>query len=217
MFVPPMRNTTPTRLFEKAMRHPIAIEGAIHLCLDMQRLFAPGSVWSTPWMTRVTPNVVRIVETFGLRNVFTRFIPPMRPQDMPGQWQAFYRKWETVTRARLDLELLRLIPELQRFTPPCEVFDKLVYSAFQGGRLHAFLQEKHVHTLIVSGAETDICVLSSVMAAIDHGYRVVLVEDALCSSSDAGHDALMTMYRERLSIQLEIADTQELLEGTFKS
>jgi nicotinamidase-related amidase len=55
------------------------------------------------------------------------------------------------------------------------------------------------------------------MAAIDHGYRVVLVEDALCSSSDAGHDALMTMYRERLSIQLEIADTQELLEGTFKS
>jgi nicotinamidase-related amidase len=98
MFVPPMRNTAPTRLFEKAMRHPIAIEGAIHLCLDMQRLFAPGSVWSTPWMTRVTPNVVRIVETFGLRNVFTRFIPPMRPQDMPGA-SAIYAALRSIRQA----------------------------------------------------------------------------------------------------------------------
>jgi hypothetical protein len=39
---------------------------------------------------------------------------------------------------------------------------------------------------------------------------VVLVEDALCSSSDAGHDALMTLYRNRFSEQIELIKSQEL-------
>ncbi|MHC2279292.1 hypothetical protein ACVME8_005935 [Bradyrhizobium diazoefficiens] len=38
-------------------------------------------------------------------------------------------------------------------------------------------------------AETDVCVLSTVLSAVDLGFRVVIVEDALCSSSDVGHDA----------------------------
>jgi PhnB protein len=33
-------------------------------------------------------------------------------------------------------------------------------------------------TLILTGAETDVCVLSTALGAIDHGYRVIIVEDA---------------------------------------
>ena len=39
--------------------------------------------------------------------------------------------------------------------------------------------------LVLSGAETDICVLSTALDAIDFGYRVILVEDVLCSSSES--------------------------------
>jgi nicotinamidase-related amidase len=163
-------------------------------------------------MKRVTPNVVRLAERFRAGNVFTRFIPPLHADDARGTWHAFYEKWDKVTRDTLDPTLLELIPELTQFAPPAQVFDKSVYSAFHDGRLHRFLQSKSVHTLVVSGAETDICVLSTGLAAVDHGYRVVLVEDALCSSSDTGHDALMTMYRSRLSVQIELAKTEDLLE-----
>ena len=187
-------------------------ETAVHLCLDMQRLFAQGAVWSTPWMSRVLPVVERMAEAFQPRNVFTRFIPPGQPDEAAGRWRAFYDKWANVTRDSLNRDNLRLVPELERFTPPAAVFDKVVYSAFYDGRLHSFLQEKKISTLVVTGAETDICVLSTVLNAVEHGYRVVLVEDALCSSSDAGHDALMTMYRERLSIQIELIKSQSLFE-----
>jgi hypothetical protein len=43
------------------------------------------------------------------------------------------------------------------------------------------------------------------------GLRVV-VEDAVCSSSDAGHDALMTMYRMRFHEQIDVIRAETLSE-----
>jgi nicotinamidase-related amidase len=49
-----------------------------------------------------------------------------------------------------------------------------------------------------------------VLDAVDRGFRVVIVEDALCSSSDAGHEALMTMYHTRLQEQIELVTSEVL-------
>ena len=85
------------------------------------------------------------------------------------------------------------------------------YSAFANGKLAERLNAERADTLIVSGSETDVCVLSSVLSAVDRGYRVVLARDAVCSSSDEAHDALMNIYRKRFDIQIELADTEEIL------
>lgn len=61
------------------------------------------------------------------------------------------------------------------------------------------------------GGETDICVLATVMAAVDYGFRVVLPTDALCSTSDATHDALLKLYRERFSQQIVATTTEDVL------
>jgi nicotinamidase-related amidase len=49
------------------------------------------------------------------------------------------------------------------------------------------------------------------MAAVDHGYRVILASDAVCSSSDESHDALTDLYRRRFDIQIEIAETGQII------
>ncbi len=59
---------------------------AVHLCIDMQRLFAEGGPWPTPWMKRVLPNVVRLVEHEPARTLFTRFVPPRSPDEPAGMW-----------------------------------------------------------------------------------------------------------------------------------
>jgi nicotinamidase-related amidase len=94
--------------------------------------------------------------------------------------------------------------------PPAAVLDKPTYSGFFRSGLAATLGRKGVRTVIVSGAETDVCVLSTVLDAVNIGFRVVLVEDALCSSSDQGHDALMTMYRVRFNQQIDLVTAEEL-------
>jgi len=107
--------------------------------------------------------------------------------------------------------LLELIPDLTRFVPPATVIDRQTYCAFTNSRLQAFLDEHQVDTLIVSGGKTDVCVLATVLAAVDIGYRVILAEDALCSSSDESHDALINLYSKRLSLQIEVAPVASIL------
>jgi nicotinamidase-related amidase len=94
--------------------------------------------------------------------------------------------------------------------PPAHIIDKPAYSAFHLSGLDIFLRDKGVRSLVVTGAETDVCVLATVLAAIDRGFRVVIVEDALCSSSDAGHEALMTIYRTRMQEQIDLISSCEL-------
>jgi nicotinamidase-related amidase len=186
------------------------IADAVHLVIDMQSIFARGGIWETPWMERVLPTIVGITARYTARTVFTRFITPLHADDRPGRWRRYFGKWQCATRAVLPSSQLELVPALRQFVPPARVIDKPAYSAFTGSPLASFLSDKGISTLVITGSETDVCVLATVLHAIDLGFRVVIVEDALCSSSDAGHDALMTLYRNRFAEQIELINSEEL-------
>lgn len=81
-----------------------------------------------------------------------------------------------------------------------------------GPQLFQHLQAREANGLIVTGSETDVCVLATVLGAVDLGYRVILVRDAVCSSSDEGHDALMKLYHQRYTEQIEVADGATIME-----
>ena len=191
----------------------ILTPASVHLCIDMQNLYAPGAPWAAPWLPRVLPGVLAISQRFPERTVFTRFITPEKPDDMPGVWQQYYQKWRALTRDRIDPDLLDLLPELRRLVPPATVIDKNRYSAFAGAALPKHLRDRRADTLIVTGSETDVCVLATVLGAVDCGFRVVVVTDGICSSSDEGHDALLTVYHRRFSEQIQTADVENVLSA----
>jgi nicotinamidase-related amidase len=195
---------------ESKLRAPLS-PAAVHLCVDMQNMFAPGGPWATPWMERVAPVVIALAERFAARTVFTRFITPERPDDMPGTWQRYYCKWRETTREHIDPALLELLPGLKRLVPPATIIDKTRYSAFAGSPLRQRLAQLQADSLIVTGSETDVCVLATVLHAVDLGLRVVVVTDAVCSSSDQGHEAVLRVYRGRFSEQIETASAETIL------
>lgn len=195
----------------ESLRFGPLTERALHLCIDMQNLFAADTRWHTPWMARVLPIVTRIAERHPSRTVFTRFIPPQRPDQMPGSWRRYYEHWQDLTLDRIDPQLVELVPDLAALVPPAQVIDKHVYSPFFEPQLSDLLLRRQTDSLIVTGAETDVCVLAAVLDAVDLGYRVVLATDALCSSSNAAHDALLSLYRNRFSQQIETASSDAIL------
>lgn len=186
---------------------------AVHLCVDMQRLFAEDTPWRTPWMTRVLPVVAALCEHRADRTCFTRFIPAARPGEGQGAWRRYWTHWASMTLEELGEDRVALLPELARFVPPARVLDKSVLSPWVGTGLCASLRTAGVDTLVVSGAETDVCVLAAVLGAVDLGFRVIVVTDALCSSSDESHDALLALYRERYGQQIETADCDAVLDA----
>ena len=131
----------------------------------------------------------------------------------PGAWRTYYQRWRSFTLDEIDPELLELVEPLKGLTPLADVLDKPAYSPFHATDLHDRLQGRGVNTLVITGAETDVCVLAAAVSAMDHGYSVVLPKDALCSSADETHDALMTLYARRFAQQVFLTESRDLLDA----
>jgi len=185
----------------------------VHLCVDMQNLFAEGTEWAAPWLKRVLPVVERLCEKWPERTIFTRFIPADHPGEGEGTWCRYWDRWASMTLEKLPPGSVDLLPSLARFVPPATVIDKRVNSPWMGTDLDETLRARGTDSLVITGTETDVCVLAAVMGAVDRGYRVVIPTDAICSSSDQTHDALLTLYRERYGQQVETVMTDELLRS----
>ena len=186
---------------------------ATHLCIDMQRLFGPGNGRVLDWMPRVLPQIARLCELDPERTIFTRFIPGAAPgrwlrhlagllpalggDDFRGDWRghggadAGARPLRTAGSDHRQAGLLALVGA----RPPA--------AASRAGQCD---------TLVVSGGETDMCVLATVLGAVDLGYRTVLVRDAVCSSSDENHEAMLDLFGNRYRRHVEIGTAAEVAE-----
>lgn len=183
----------------------------MHLCIDMQRLFAEQTPWHIPWMEKIMPQVEAIASRFTDRTVFTRFITPRTAEDVSGAWRDYYSKWPEMTRDGLADAMLDLVPPLAALVPPAVVLDKMVYSPWHDGRLHRFLSSRGICRLAISGGETDVCVMAAVLGAIDYGYEVAVISDAICSSADSTHEAGLELLSSRFSVQVEVVRAEEFL------
>jgi len=185
-------------------QRPVAFDGqTVLVVVDMQRLFEAATSWHVPRLPELVPMIARLIEPRPAQTILTRFMTPASPEAAPGSWRRYYRRWSSVTLAEMDPALLDLVPGLAAFAPPAEICAKTTYSAFESSAFVDSLRRRRAKTLIFCGIETDVCVLASVLGAIDHGYHVVLAEDALASSSDAAHRAVLNLLVPRLDQQIE--------------
>jgi nicotinamidase-related amidase len=125
-------------------------------------------------------NIVAITSAHAEGTVFTRFIPARKPGQGAGMWGS-------MTIDRIGPDIIGLVPDLVKFVPPAKMFDKHVYSPWTGSALQLELRDARVDTLVITGGETDVCVLATMLGASEWGFRVILVTDALCSSADETH------------------------------
>lgn len=132
----------------------------------------------------------------------------------PDFWATMYGPREPVM-ARVEHALLLAgsfsLPTIATFEHPVETkgwlperLERVFPSDGQRLVKHTFdcCEEKHIRTalqnlevrqLVVAGAETDVCVLQSVLGLIDMGFQVFVMEDGLFSSEPNPNTALTRM------------------------
>ena len=83
------------------------------------------------------------------------------------------------------------------------------YSPLQGAANTS--SEAPWKTLVIAGVETDYCVLSTILGAIDRYYRVVLVTDAVASSQPNSAQAQLDYTLRRFDHMVDFTTTETLL------
>jgi len=96
-----------------------------------------------------------------------------------------------------SLERKGALPErLERLFPAHgQRLVKRAYNCCAEPAIRAAIQQLGVQQFAVAGAETDVCVLQSVLGLLTLGYEVFLLEDCLFTSEPHPRPALERMYR----------------------
>ncbi|PAU75167.1 cysteine hydrolase family protein [Halomonas salipaludis] len=188
------------------------------LCIDMQRLFLEPGEWYGADGVAILPQVERLVAARSVQTLFTRFITASSPESAQGCWKRYYRHWHRVTQVEAGTDMLELHPSLVPYARVGQVFDKRGHNAFeapvvgpQGPTFREYIRKLAPPALIVCGIETDVCVLATVLSAVDLGYRVIIARDAVASSDPSAHRACLELVYPRFDQQIELASTEAIL------
>src|SRR5215510_8079186 len=143
---------------------------AMHIVIDMQRLFADHPDWKVKDIGRIRAEVTWLAEHKPGRTLWTRFIPAQNAETAKGAWRKYYEQWPTATLDGGGADYVDLLLEHRTLAGHAARFDKTTFSAFGNEKLVDALTASGTETLILSGVETDVCVWATALDAIDAGF-----------------------------------------------
>ncbi|AEG44150.1 cysteine hydrolase family protein [Isoptericola variabilis] len=162
-------------------------DGAWLVVVDMQNVFAhPPSPWASPDYPTALAGTRRLVDAFGDRVVFTRYVAPAEPE---GAWRAYFALWPFAL-VPPDAPLYDLVDELD--PAGRQVVTRTTFGKW-GPELDAATHG--AADLVLAGVSTDCCVLSTALPAADAGRRVHVAADACAGASRADHERALDAMR----------------------
>jgi nicotinamidase-related amidase len=188
---------------------------AMHIVIDMQRLFADHPDWAVKDIGRIRKEVTWLAEHKPGRTLWTRFVPAQNAAAANGAWRKYYEQWPSATLEGGGADYVDLLLEHRTLAGKARIFDKSTFSAFGNAQFGAALQAAGIDTLILSGVETDVCVWATALDAVDLGFFVVLARDALTSGNPEGHQAILDVIAPHFVPQVSVMNHAEL-EAAWK-
>lgn len=189
--------------------------------IDMQKFFTDDekSPWAAPTVLKIVPNIQELIKATSRGNtIFTLFKPPEDWQDEHGTWKNYYHHSIGVTTDHLGARAYEIIDVFKDdvMSPLSRLVDKQTASAFYYTNFDDILRERNKTFLILTGIETDYCVLATALDAVSRGYSVVIPMDACGSSKgEEGQKSAQAIY-ERFGGQIWITDTKTVLDQLSK-
>jgi ureidoacrylate peracid hydrolase len=170
------------------------------IVIDMQNAFMlPGvafvEIESAP---DIVPNINRLAAAMRAAGGTVVWIVTTYTDEVSTDWSTYYRLSTQQNGDRRSNALVkgteghRIWEELDVVDGE-SVIEKTKFSALVQGSsdLDAFLRERGIDTLLITGCLTDGCCESTARDGMMLGYRVVMVTDANAADTDADHNAAL--------------------------
>ncbi len=167
--------------------------------VDVQHDFLPGGALAVPDGDAVVPLLADWARKFhdqGLPVVASRdWHPPDHCsfEAAGGPWPPHCVAGTPGAELHPDLRL----PEGVRIVDKAQTPDKDAYSAFEGTDLDAWLRQRGVKRIFMGGLATEYCVLNSALDALQNGYELVVLQDAVRPIDAAQGDAALDSLQEK--------------------
>ena len=194
-----------------------------HIIVDLQNGFMePGAPVEVPVAREIVTVVNKIsaaVRERGGQNIFLRMTID---EDSRASWSNWFAYMHSgASRLRMaeafarDAHYWRLWPQLD-FMGTDVAIDKTRFGAFVPGasRLHEYLQERDIDTLIITGTLTNCCCESTARDAMQMNYKIIFVADANAALTDAAHNATLD---NMLMLFADVMTTEDVLTAVRKA
>jgi len=148
----------PTSDYSDVARRPLQAEQCALVVVDIQEKLLPP-IFNKEQLVRNTQLLIRLAGIVGIPAlVTTQYSKGLGPT----------------------------VPEIASLLPQVEQFDKVEFSCFGSERFCSAVKSfpDNRNTLLVCGMETHICVMQTVLTALDRGYIVHVAADAVGSRAE---------------------------------
>lgn len=149
--------------------------------VDVQNDFLPEGKLAVRAGDEVVPVLNRYIDLFNRRSLPIYATRDWHPSDhcsfkpQGGIWPPHCIAGSTGARFPAGLNLPYTATIVSKATTP----EKDAYSGFEGTDLAAQLKSRGIERLFIGGLATDYCVLNTVIDALSHGFKVMLLLDAI--------------------------------------
>lgn len=196
------------------------LERAAVLVIDMHRgsIDPPGTVF-VPGGAAIVTAIVSLLDAARRADVPVIFIVhQVRPDGSDGQspfWieaESVGELYPNVREQVVGAHWTELADGLEP-QPGDHVLPKKRYGAFSGNDLQFLLRNLDVGTLVLTGVETEICVLATAFHAFNDDYRVVVASDGTAGLDPELADAALRIMRREVGWVATCAEIADALAG----
>lgn len=188
------------------------------LIVDMQKDFCiehlatAGTGRDLSRTKAIIPNLVRLrhaASRAGVLVVHVGFLTLPEHLSDGGAWLA-QRRRSPYANESIALENTRGAEFIEELSPQSgEVtIRKHRYSAFSGTNLDLILRARGIESCIVTGVSTNVCVESTLRAAFDLGYYIVVPQDGTASWSKELGDATLANVKHRFGLVSSVEEIE---------
>lgn len=152
-----------------------------------------------------------LLKTARRKSVLTLFTTVAYQNDLSdaGLW---IKKMPSLSVLKAGTKMVEIDPRLKP-QPGEQVITKKYASAFFGTALASTLTSQAVDTVLVAGCTTSGCVRASVVDAVQHGFRPIVVREAVGDRSQLPHEASLLDIEGKYGDVIPLAEALSYLNS----